>query len=113
MLAAPGELGARGAEGRRGAAAEQVGRGGQLGWREVLDALPAWVPVSGPLAVDALDEVIAGHQVGDDCGGVLLQYLRKMVETQDLDERQPVGDTGPYRVVQVPEGGEQPGEGID
>lgn len=34
------------------------------------------------------------------------------VETQDLDKRQPVGDTGPYGVVQVAEGREQPGEGL-
>ena len=59
VLAAPGERGARGVEGGRGSAAEQVRRGGQLGWREVLDALPCGMPVSGPLTVDALDEVIA------------------------------------------------------
>lgn len=39
VLAAPGELGARRREGGRASAAEQVGRGGQLGPREVLDAL--------------------------------------------------------------------------
>src|SRR6202050_3942095 len=63
VLAAPGELGARRVEGGRGSAAEQVRRGGQFGWREVLDTLPAGMPVSGALPVHALDEVIAGDQV--------------------------------------------------
>ncbi len=113
VLAAPGELGARREEGGRGSAAEQVRRGGQLGWREVLDALPCGMPVPGAVTVDALDEVIAGDQVGDDRGGVILQYLRQVVELQDLDQRQPVGDTGLYGVVQVAEGRQQPGEGLD
>jgi hypothetical protein len=46
VLAAAGELGAGGAEGGRGPAAEQVRRGGQLGWCEVLDAVSSGVPVS-------------------------------------------------------------------
>jgi hypothetical protein len=69
VLAAPGELGARRVEGGRRSTAEQVRRGGQLGWREVLDALPSGMPVSGALTVDALDEVIAGDQIRDDRGG--------------------------------------------
>jgi hypothetical protein len=52
VVAAPGELGARGAEGGCGSAAEQVGGGGQLGRCELLDARPAGMPVSGPLTVD-------------------------------------------------------------
>jgi hypothetical protein len=38
----------RSVEGGRSSAAEQGG--GEFGWHEVLDALPAVVPVSGPLA---------------------------------------------------------------
>jgi hypothetical protein len=45
VLAAPGELGACRVEGGRGSAAEQVRGGGQLGWREVLDALTPGIPV--------------------------------------------------------------------
>jgi hypothetical protein len=75
VLAAPSVLGGRGVGGGRGFHRRAARPRTKFGWHELLDACPARVPVSGPLALDELDEMVPGNQVVNDRSRAILQYL--------------------------------------
>src|SRR5262249_9382858 len=63
---------------------EQVERRRPLGGREHLHAFTVRLPVAGGLVIDALDEVVAHDEVGQDGLGVLAQRGRQDVVVKDF-----------------------------
>ena len=46
-------------------------------------------------------EVVAGHQIGDDCGGVIAEDLRKAGGREDVRQRAAVADAVEHLAVQL------------
>ena len=94
------------------ASGEQVECGGVLGGGRWLQSRQVWLPVTGALVVEPLGEVVAGHQVGHDRGGVIAEHCREAGLLQDVGEGAGVADGVQHLVVQLGQCGPEAGDRV-
>src|SRR5262245_1030696 len=85
-------------------APEEVERRGPLRGREHFHSIAVRLPVPGGLVIDALEEVVAHDDIGQDGRGVLPQRNGQAVVANDLHEGAPFADARADALVELAQG---------